>query len=102
MKRLFKTLLIGASLITGLTPVLSKSANYHKLERHVYNDIKKPQAKTHTFQIGGIPLVTEYYGSIPGLTPKEYGMLYGNGKSKKYKTNKRHRSFRAKLKRSPY
>ena len=37
------------------------------------------------------------YYPAPGLTPKEYGMRYGNGKSRKSKTNKLHTSCKAKL-----
>lgn len=88
MQKLFKTLLIEAGLATGLAPLLLSAANCNNTERYIYNDIKKPQLKNHAFQFGGIPLITAYYGNPSGLTPKEYGILYGNGKSRKVKTNR--------------
>ncbi len=40
-------------------------------------------------EVGGLDLVTH---GMPGLSPKEYGLRYGNGKSKRHKTNKIQRS----------
>lgn len=42
-----------------------------------------------------IQLLEDYKRKIlssPGMTPKEYGIRFGNGKSRKHKTNKKHRS----------
>lgn len=87
MKTRFKTLLIGVALIAGLTPALTTTAQNTKVERHAYIDTKPAKTYAYTTHFGGIPLVTEYYGT-PGLTPKEYGLRYGNGNSRKVKTNR--------------
>lgn len=59
-----------------------------------------PERKTSRHQIkntiGGIPTIS--FGGIPGLSPKEYGIRFGNGKSRKSKTNMLHVSRKAKLK----
>ena len=95
MKTLFKTLLIGIGLATCLAPIVInkvKAETVTTAERKGLNTIKS-QNKTMKIQyIGGLPLVTEYYGNPFGLTPKEYGIRFANGKSRKHKTNKKHRS----------
>lgn len=99
MKKLFKTLLIGASVIVGIAPAITKANQANTVERHIINDLYSPKAKySITNHIGGLPLVTEYYGNPPGLTPKEYGIRHGNGKSRKGKVNKKHRSHLMKIK----
>lgn len=94
MKTLFKHLIIGIGLAsiaistgvhaTGKQPI-SLNANSNNIAE-IYEELNGYKSSRII--------------CAPGLTPKEYGMLYGNGKSKKYKTNKKHRSFKAKLKMS--
>ena len=48
-------------------------------------------------EVGGIPLVT--YHPNYGLSPKEYGMRFGNGNYRKVKHNRLRYSHNAKLKR---
>ena len=48
-------------------------------------------------QSGGLDVIQE--GGVYGLSPKQYGMQYGNGKSRKVKHNRLRYSHNAKLKR---
>jgi hypothetical protein len=48
-------------------------------------------------QAGGLDVI--YEGGVFGLTPMQYGMQYGNGKSRKGKHNRLRYSHNAKLKR---
>lgn len=57
--------------------------------RHLQSSRKKHK---HVFSKGGLDLVTEYLIKQPGLSPKEYGLRYGNGASRINKTN-RHKYF---------
>lgn len=96
MKTLFKHLIIGIGLAsiaisTGVHAIgkqpISLNAKSNNLAE-VYEELKGYKSSKIIY--------------APGLTPKEYGILYGNGNSRKAKTNKKHRSFKAKLKRSQY
>lgn len=99
MKKLFTTLLIGAGLATALAPKVAQASQTGIVERQIINDIQKPTKKRSvTNFIGGLPLVTEYQYTNFGLTPKEYGLRFGNGNSRKKKTNKKHRSHLFKFK----
>lgn len=86
MKNTFKILVVGAGIFafsTALTtmaaqkdvPIILSTKSNHIAENAWQFEIPKP-----------------LYRYPVGLTPKEYGMLYGNGKCRKYKTNKKHRS----------
>ncbi|SMG35544.1 hypothetical protein [Sphingobacterium psychroaquaticum] len=98
MKKLFKTILIGAGLVSALAPQVVKSKIDIVVERQVINETKPLKRHQITNVFGGIPVLTEHYGGVFGLTPKEYGQRYGNGNSRKPKTNKIHRSFKIKQK----
>lgn len=89
MKKLFKALLIGAGIMTAIAPTVTKAAHGLTIvERHIINDLQTPKAKySITNYIGGLPLVIEYTGGTYGLSPKEYGIRFGNGKSRKHKSN---------------
>lgn len=89
MKKLFKTLLIGAGIMTAVAPAVANVAHQTSVvERHIINDLQTPKTKySVTNYIGGLPLVTEFTGGTYGLSPKEYGMRFGNGKSRKHKSN---------------
>ena len=102
MKKLFKALLIGAGIMTAIAPAVAKVAHQTStVERHIINDLQTPKAKySVTNYIGGLPLVTEFTGGTYGLSPKEYGMRYGNGKSRKHKTNMLRISKQAKSRRA--
>lgn len=97
MKKTFNTILIGAGLMIGLAPLTAQTSGY-SIKRQAINQIESKKATVVKTYFGGLPLVTEYYGNPCGLTPKEYGIRYANGKSRKVKTNKRHRSHQLKLK----
>lgn len=98
MKKALKKIAIVTGLATALAPQVAPAQNNTVIERQAVNDMKPTKKHSITNHIGGLPLVTEYYGNPPGLTPKQYGILYGNGKSRKQKINKKHRSHLAKLK----
>lgn len=89
MKRLFKALLIGAGIMTAAAPAVAKAAHQSGIvERPIFNDLQTPRVKySVTNYIGGLPLVTGFSGGAFGLTPKEYGLRFGNGKCRKHKTN---------------
>jgi len=86
MKNTFKILVVGTGILafsTALTtmaaqkevPIILSTKSNHVTEVARQFEVPRPVYRYPT-----------------GLTPKEYGMLYGNGKSRKYKTNKKHRS----------
>jgi hypothetical protein len=58
---------------------------------------KSVSRKSIIAQAGGLDVVLE--GGVFGLTPKQYGMRFGNGKSRLGKVNKLRLSHNAKLKR---
>ncbi|WP_164126102.1 hypothetical protein [Sphingobacterium luzhongxinii] len=96
MKTLFKHLIIGIGIAS-----LAISTGVHATGKQPISlNVKSNNLAEVHEELKGYKSSRIIY--VPGLTPKEYGMLYGNGKSKKYKTNKKHRSFKAKLKRSQY
>lgn len=93
MKKSLKTILIGVALTTALTPQVAQSSQHNvTVERQVYNNKPITVKKSTIKQIGGLDLVTEFTGKPFGLTPKEYGIRFGNGRSKKSKINKIQRS----------
>lgn len=99
MKKLFKTLLIGAGVATAIAPQVAKSNHTQAVvERQIINEIRPTHKYSITNHIGGLPLVTEFYGNPIGLTPKEYGILFGNGKSRKHRSNRILMSKRTKFK----
>lgn len=58
---------------------------------------KQTSKKQIISQIGGLDIIG--MGGRFGMTPKEYGMIYGNGKSRKGKTNMIRVAKRARMKR---
>lgn len=86
MKNTFKILVVGAGILAFSTALNTMAA-------------QKDMPIILSTQSNHIPdIIREFeipkpvYRYPAGLTPKEYGILYGNGKSRKYKTNKKQRS----------
>lgn len=101
MKRFYKILILGAGLLSGLVPQVARSSGTNVIvERQVKDDVRKPIENRHAILIGGLPVLSDrIYGNF-GMTPKEYGIRYGNGASRKAKVNRKHRCHIQKLKRS--
>lgn len=101
MKRFFKALLLGAGILTAISPQVAKSSDTGAtIQRQIKNDIVTYKKQHHVRFVGGLPLVTEVVRSSFGMTPKEYGIRYGNGACRKCKSNKKHRSHLHKIKSS--
>lgn len=108
MKRAIGVIGLGiasAMLATTPAPVISAQnaeQSSNQQNHHQNNEVRgiTPKRTTSKYQvrnsIGGIPLESYSLG-IPGLTPKEYGIRFGNGKSRKGKTNMLHVSRKAKM-----
>lgn len=99
MKALTKAILLGAGIATAAAPNAVKADQQTTVTRHVIRE-EEEEEKTkregrfvtkRQFSIGSVPIVEEYYGNPPGLSPKEYGIRYGNGKSRKRKSNRLHK-----------
>lgn len=88
MKSSRKSLLVGAMALAGLAGVgqvqsAQASASPNTLETSATARASKEktiqQKNKIVNEVGGIPIVSE--GRQFGMTPKEYGMRYGNGGS---------------------
>ncbi|MDM1048051.1 hypothetical protein [Sphingobacterium hotanense] len=101
MKRFYKILILGAGMLSGLVPQMARSSATNVIvERQVKDDIRKPIENRQVILIGGLPVMSDrIYGTF-GMTPKEYGIRYGNGASRKAKVNRNHRRHIQKLKKS--
>lgn len=86
MKKTIKILVIGAGIAAFSIALNTMAAHLDKpiILASKSSYISEPDYK--------ILIPKPLYRYPIGLTPKEYGMLYGNGKCRKYKTNKKHRS----------
>lgn len=91
--------LAAAAMLLAANPAPAQ-ANQTAKQNHEVRGIT-PDRKSARYQIqntiGGIP-PESYYAGTPGLSPKEYGMIFGNGKSRKGKNNMLHVSRKAKMK----
>lgn len=89
--------LAAAAMLLAANPAPAQ-ANQTAKQNHEVRGIT-PDRKSARYQIqntiGGIPTIS--FGGIPGLSPKEYGIRFGNGKSRKGKTNMLHVSRKAKM-----
>lgn len=101
MKRFYKILILGAGMLSGLVPHMARSSGSNvMIERHVKDDVRKSIDDRKASMIGGLPVLTDgIYGNF-GMTPKQYGIRYGNGASRKARVNRKHRCHIQKLKRS--
>ena len=88
-------------MLSGLVPQMARSSGTHVIvERQVRDDVRKPIENKQAILFGGLPVMTDrIYGTF-GMSPKEYGIRYGNGASRKAKINRKHRCHIQKLKRS--
>jgi len=99
MKRFYKILILGAGMLSGLVPQMARSSGTHVIvERQVRDDVRKPIENSQAVLIGGLPLMTERIYGTSGMTPKQYGILFGNGASRKPRVNRNHRKHFHKLK----
>lgn len=101
MKNLTKAILLGAGIATAAAPNAVKADQQTTVTRHVIREEDEDEREERfvterRYTIGSVPIVEEYYGNPPGLSPKEYGIRYGNGKSRIKKSNRLHK--RSKLK----
>lgn len=101
MKRFYKILILGAGMLSGLVPHMARSSGSNvMIERQVKDDVRKSIDDRKASMIGGLPVLTNsIYGNF-GMTPKQYGIRYGNGASRKARVNRKHRCHIQKLKRS--
>lgn len=95
MKKHFLGIALALAALTGLGQVKSTAAVFgadpaapETAENYKAPLIGKTTPRASVKQIGGLDLVTEYYGGVFGLTPKEYGLRYGTGASRKHKSNR--------------
>jgi hypothetical protein len=104
MKRGSKSTLLAAMLFGGLLgsaqaiqPIATQNAKIQNQEIKSTKTGAIRETNKVIRNVGSIPIVT-YFPNF-GLSPKEYGMIFGNGKSRKGKVNYARMSHNAKLKR---
>lgn len=88
-------MLLGAMM--ACTPAKTTNSTQSDIKAARIEHYRKKQL-VHVRQSGGMDLVTVLPNT--GLTPKEYGIRYGNGKSRKSKTNYLRLSRRYKIRRA--
>lgn len=93
-KRAFKKIIGGVGLASAALMLAGNPSptqtNQSATQNHEIRGITpERRSSRHRIQntIGGIPL-EYYYASEPGLSPKEYGIRYGNGRCRKKVKNK--------------
>ena len=98
-KAISKILIIGTGVLSSILPGTLHSKESHVIvERQMINKLNPDKKHNSIMSFGGLPLVSEYFHHHPSMTPKQYGMLYGNGKSRKDKINRKHRAHFYKIK----
>src|SRR5690606_30702112 len=97
-KRLLGAASAGLATAMAMASPAAAATNVaqHAKEVKAVTSEAKARHRHEVRSLGGHPLVTT---SVPGLTPKQYGILYGHG-NRSNKTNHLRLSHDAKLKRS--
>lgn len=88
---------LGAAQVSQSTVASPISQNQRSGEMKATAPTKSVSRKIVAAHSGGLDIIQE--GGVFGLTPMQYGMQYGNGKSRKIKHNRLRYSHNAKLKR---
>lgn len=102
-RKLASAIAIGAATVAMSANAQAATVNQNQTtvqhEAKAVSSERKTVSKQIKSNVGGsgLDLVTLF--SKPSLSPKEYGMRYGNGKSRKNKSNRLRCSHNAKLKR---
>lgn len=79
--------LTAAAMMLAGNPAPAQANQSAKQSHEVRGITPERKSARHQIQntIGGIPVETYYVN--PGLSPKEYGLRYGTGRTRKGKTN---------------
>lgn len=88
---------LGAAQVSQSSLNTPVSQNQRTGEMKATAPTKSVSRKIVAQQSGGLDIIHE--GGVYGMSPKQYGMAYGNGKSRKVKHNRLRYSHNAKLKR---
>ena len=88
---------IGTAQVSQSTVASPISQNQRSSEMKATAPTKSISRRSVIAQAGGLDVI--YEGGNHGLSPMQYGMQYGNGKSRKIKHNRLRYSHNAKLKR---
>lgn len=103
-RRLVSTIVVAAAAIAMSLNAQANApaqANHTTIQQEVKATPREEKVVKKTVQsnVGGSGLDLHTHFPDYGLSPKEYGMRYGNGKSRKGKTNKLHVKHSYKVKR---